>query len=112
MHELAVTQNILKTALEYAESAGARQITDIHLVIGELVSIVDDSVAFYWEIIAADTIAQHAHLHFERPAARLQCQDCKHIYHPEREFNCPICGSARVQFISGEEFYLDSIEIS
>lgn len=112
MHELAVTQNILKTALEYAEAAGAQQITDIHLVIGELVSIVDDSVTFYWEIIAADTIAQHAQLHFQRPPVQLQCQSCQHIYHPGQDFSCPICGSTHIQFVSGEEFYLDSIEIS
>ena len=57
MHELAVTQSTLDLALKYA---GGRRITAIYLVVGELSSIVDDSVQFYWDFISRDTLeAQH-----------------------------------------------------
>ena len=46
MHELAITENLLKIALEHAEKAGASSVTDLHVVMGELSSIVDDSVQF------------------------------------------------------------------
>ncbi len=41
MHELAITQRILEIALEHAGRAGARRITAIHLVVGDLSSVVD-----------------------------------------------------------------------
>ena len=49
MHELSVTENILKTSLEYADREHAVKVTAINLNIGQLSSIVDDSVQFYWE---------------------------------------------------------------
>ncbi len=113
MHELAVTQSILDLALKNAKQANATQVTDINLVIGKLSSIVDDSVQFYWELIAKDTICEKAILHFERIPARLLCQDCKIEYTLDSELTpCPSCGSNRVNILTGNEFRLESIEIN
>lgn len=112
MHELAVTQSILELALQHADQAQAKQITDLHIVMGELSSNVDDSVQFYWDIIAKGTLAEGARLHFRRVPAEFECQGCSQRYRPaEAELLCPNCGSTRVRIIAGEEFYLDSIDI-
>ena len=60
MHELPITQNILKIALRYGETSKASRITDLYLVIGQLTSIIDDSIQFYWPIISEGTIAENA----------------------------------------------------
>ncbi|MBL8079532.1 MAG: hydrogenase maturation nickel metallochaperone HypA [Anaerolineales bacterium] len=112
MHELAVTQSILKIAIDHAEQANAKQITDLHIVMGELSSMVDDSIQFYWEIIAKDTIAQKAQLHFRRVPAELQCVICSEKYHPtNEELICPKCGNAGAKILSGEEFFLETIDV-
>lgn len=112
MHELAVTENILNIATKHAQQANAVRVTDIHIVIGALSSIVDDSVQFYWDFISEGSICAGAKLHFSRVPARLTCQDCGHTYTLESELSpCPQCGSIKVKVISGEEFWLDSIEI-
>lgn len=112
MHELAVTESILSIAGRHARQAEATRVTDIHLVIGQLSSIVDDSVQFYWDIISAGTICAGARLHFQRISAELRCTDCGHSYTLSDELKlCPQCGSASVRVVSGEEFWLDSIEI-
>ena len=112
MHELVVTENILEIALKHAKQAEAVKVTNIHLVIGSLSSIVDDSVSFYWNLISEDTICQNAQLHFKRIPAQLECIECGNAYSIENGLSpCPNCGSAKVKVISGEEFYLDSIEI-
>ena len=76
MHELPITQNILKIALKYASQSGATRITDLYLVIGQLSSVIDESIQFYWPIISENTIAQDAILHFKRIPARLECIQC------------------------------------
>jgi hydrogenase nickel incorporation protein HypA/HybF len=112
MHELAITESILQIATRHAQQAEASRVTDIHIVIGKLSSIVDDSVQFYWDMISEETICAGAVLHFERRPAKMACQDCGSNYTLEGELVlCPQCGSARVKVISGEEFFLDSIEI-
>ncbi len=112
MHELAVTESILNIADRHAREAQATRVTDIYIVIGKLSSIVDDSVQFYWDIISEGTICAKATLHFERIPAKMVCMDCGNSYTLAGELTlCPQCNSARVQVVSGDEFWLDSIEI-
>ena len=112
MHELSVTESLLNIALQHAEKAGAKRVTDLHIVIGELASMVDDSIQFYWDIIAKDTIAEQATLHFRRVPAQLQCMTCFEKYHPtDRELACPKCNGVNTKIIAGEEFRLESIDV-
>lgn len=112
MHELPVTQSILEIALRHAEKSNAKRITDLYLVMGELATLVDDSIQFYWDIIAEGTIAQGAQLHFRRVPAELQCMACFTKYHPkDKELHCPQCGSVGAKIIAGEEFSLEAIDV-
>jgi hydrogenase nickel incorporation protein HypA/HybF len=112
MHELAVTENILSIAVRHATQANAVRVTSLQLVIGQLSSLVDDSVQFYWDMISAGTLCEGARLHFERRPAKLQCLDCAQTYALQGELtDCPNCHSARIKVVSGEEFYLDSLEV-
>lgn len=113
MHELPITQSILEIALRHAESADAARITDLYLVIGQLSSVIDDSVQFHWEILSQGTIAEGSRLHFERIPAKLVCNDCGDEYMLEDGtlIPCPQCNSFQVKVVEGEEFRLDSIEI-
>jgi hydrogenase nickel incorporation protein HypA/HybF len=113
MHELAITQSILEIALRHAETAHAVKITDLYLVIGQLSSVIDDSVQFHWEILSQGTIAEGSRLHFERVPAKLTCTDCGNSYMLEDGtlIPCPQCSSFHVNVVEGEEFRLDSIEI-
>jgi hydrogenase nickel incorporation protein HypA/HybF len=112
MHELSVTESLLKIAVEHAEKADAERVTDLNIVIGDLASMVDDSIQFYWDIIAKDTIAEGATLHFRRVPAELQCNTCGEKYKPtDKELVCPKCGGVGAKIITGEEFFLESINV-
>lgn len=112
MHELSVTESILQIALRYARQNEAKKVTALHLVIGRLASIIDDSVQFYWDIISQDTLCEGSQLHFERVPAKMRCLACNHEFTLDDELSpCPSCHSAQVNVISGDQFYLDSIEI-
>jgi hydrogenase nickel incorporation protein HypA/HybF len=112
MHELAVTQSILDICLRHADAGHASKITDINLVIGQFSSIVDDSVQFYWDMIADGTIAKGAVLHFNRIPGEMTCRTCGHVFQPtDRDFVCPSCGSLAVRITRGEEFRVESIDV-
>jgi hydrogenase nickel incorporation protein HypA/HybF len=113
MHELSITQNILEIALRHGQKAKAKNITGIHLRIGQLSSVIDESVQFYWDMIAEGTLAEGAQLHFNRIPAQLKCEDCGQFYtlSGNQLDLCPNCDSAKVKIITGKEFQLESIEI-
>ncbi len=112
MHELSVTESILEISEKHARQSNAARVVGINIVIGKLSSIVDDSVQFYWDIISKDSICFGAKLNFERKAAVLHCNTCSKDYEIVTSMQpCPYCGSPDITVISGEEFYVDSIEI-
>ena len=113
MHELPATRGMLEVALEAARDAGAVRIREIHLVVGDLTSMVDDSVQFYFDILAVDTIAEGARLVFLREPALLTCHACGHregVTPPLRP-SCPRCDSLRLEVTGGRAFRVDSLEI-
>ena len=112
MHELAVTESIVDIVCRHAEQAKAQRVFSIHLVIGELSSIVDDSVQFYFDYLSQDTLASGAELAFERLAVSLRCAACGREWQPDTaDWTCPACRVARAQIVAGREFYVDSIEV-
>jgi hydrogenase nickel incorporation protein HypA/HybF len=112
MHELAVTESILEIATQTAKEHAATKVTDIYLRLGQLSSIVDESVQFYWDIISQGTLAEGAELHFTHVPARLRCKDCGTEFELTEELTpCPACQSITLEIIQGEEFQVDSIEI-
>ena len=112
MHELSVTENLLEIALRYGREAGATAVTDLFVVIGELSTIVDESVQFYWDIVSEGSPAAGSTLHFRRIPGRLGCRACGHTYSPREDLPCPACGGVDIDILAGEEFYLEAIEIA
>ena len=112
MHELSVTESLLEITLRHAKSANARQVTGLHIAIGKLASIIDDSVQFYWDIIAKGTIAEGARLYFKRIPVELECLSCHNQYlPPDNDFSCPSCASTLIKVIAGEEFDLEALDV-
>jgi hydrogenase nickel incorporation protein HypA/HybF len=112
VHELSVTESILEIALRHASLANASRVTGIYLVVGQLSSIVDDSVQFYWDMISEGTLCAGARLHFDRRPALLACLSCGARYTINGELMaCPECSSEQVRVLSGDDFRVASIEI-
>ena len=110
MHELPITEGILKIA---TEAAAGRPITTIHLVVGELSSIVDDSVQFYFDMLSRGTLAESAALNFQRLPATATCSDCGLLFGVKAPLvpECPHCGGAHLAITGGRELRVESIEV-
>lgn len=112
MHELSVTESILEIVQRHAQQAGAKSITRIRLVIGDLSSIVDDSVQFYFDFLSQNTLAAGAKLEFERVPTMVTCSACEHTWEPSTvDWTCPQCAQMQARVVAGQEFYVDSIEV-
>ncbi|NBD36391.1 MAG: hydrogenase maturation nickel metallochaperone HypA [Chloroflexi bacterium] len=113
MHEMAVTEDIMRIVTEHAAQAGAEQITDIHLVIGDMSSFVDDSIQFYFDLLSPETVAEGATLHFHRVEIRFRCRACGAEFSPDgMDWRCPKCDALGGKVIAGKEFYVESIEVT
>jgi len=112
MHELSVTESVLRIVLNHAQQAGAQRVVHVNLVLGELSSIISDSVQFYWDLVAEGTEAEGAELHFRQIQAELRCMACGTTF-PLKSDNwlCPQCGSAQVGVVTGDQFLVESIEV-
>ena len=112
MHELSITQSLVDLVLEHAARAGGGRVTDVHLRLGSLSSVVADSVQFYWDIFTQGTSAAASQLHFLHIPARFNCKECGHEFVPAGEnFDCPSCAGAHVRLIAGDDFQLEAIDV-
>jgi len=109
MHELAVTESVLKIATEHA---GAQRIISVTLVIGDMSSFVDDSIQFYFDLLTPGTLAEGAQLHFKRIAIQFCCRSCGEEFEPRgMDWACPKCSALGGAVIAGKEFYIESIVV-
>lgn len=113
MHELAATESILNIALDAARIAGARRVRSVDVVVGDLSSMIDESVQFYFDLLSRDTPAAGAALHVRREPAIVTCVDCGASYDvtPPLLPACERCGGHGIRVTGGREFYVESIEV-
>ena len=114
IHELAVTENILKIVLEYAQKNEARQVISIDIRVGELRDFLEDWMQWYFDHLSENTIAAGGKLNVKRSPTTFKCDQCEETFAVDllqQELLCPSCGSGQVELISGREFYIESIGV-
>ncbi len=130
MHELSVSSAIVDTAIRHA---AGRPVTVVSVRIGSLRQVVADSLAFYFEIVSRDTLADGAELEIEHVTALMQCRVCDHEWDPAPPpleidaevplaagagmpvlpvFRCPACEASGARVLRGDELEVESIEVS
>jgi hydrogenase nickel incorporation protein HypA/HybF len=109
MHELSVATAVVNTACKHADG---RPVSLVSVRVGKLRQVVPDSLRFYWEIVARDTICERAQLELIEINARLACGGCGREWEPlYPAFRCPECASGDVVVLAGEELEVDYIEV-
>src|SRR3989337_2949832 len=112
MRELQVTKFILGKVLLKARESNAKHIKPLHLLLGEISELDQGSIQKNWQELSKGTPAESAQLHFRRITAEVQCMSCFQKYHPRSgKILCPYCGSVGAKILSGEAFYLESLDL-
>lgn len=109
MHELSLSSAIVNTVVKHAQG---RRVTLVSLRVGRLRQVVPETLAFYFEFVARDTVCAGARLEQELIDARLRCRPCGREWAIEiPAFRCPTCGGSEVEIAAGDEFEVESIEV-
>jgi hydrogenase nickel incorporation protein HypA/HybF len=109
VHELSVSCAVVETAVRHA---AGREVTRVRLRVGALRQVVPDSLGFYFEIVARDTVCAGAALEQELIPARLRCADCEIDWAADAPaFRCPSCAGANVTVEQGDELEVESIDV-
>ena len=75
------------------ENGGYYKVIRINLVVGELSSIIDDCVQFYFDFLSSDSMANGATLSFTRIPMQVRCRNCGLSFSPDKSsWICPQCG--------------------
>jgi hydrogenase nickel incorporation protein HypA/HybF len=115
MHELAVTEGILKVVLRHAAMNGASQVVGVGLRIGELSDLADEWLQRYFDYLSRDTIAAGARIRIERTPVVFRCETCGETFTVKlsemKEVACPDCGPGKAVLVSGREFTVQQIEV-
>jgi len=111
LHEVSLMKNILKIAGDAALSrGGGGKVTLVHLRIGEMSGVCEESLRFAFQVLNAGTVCEGAGLGIERVPIRVTCRRCGAEYHPEEfTFVCRECGSPKLNIDSGREMEIDYI---
>lgn len=110
MHELSVTKSILRIV---DEAAAGNRVVLVRLRVGDLASIVDDSLEFYFKILSRGTLAEGARLELKRVRARASCGVCQNSFEVRLPLpdSCARCRSTDLTISGGTEFLVESIEV-
>ena len=112
MHELALTESILKIVVSEGKKSGASRVLSIKLKLGEYSDVIPHYITQYFGIVSRGSIAENASIVVERIPASVLCRSCGYEGAVDRKvIKCPKCGSDDLKMLSGREFYVDSIEL-
>lgn len=112
MHELSVVESMVSIVLKHAQMNRASKVSRINLVLGEMSTVMEEPVSFYFDIISRETAAEGAELSFRRTPLVARCRDCgKEFRVEEYNFKCPHCAGNDTEIVSGREFQVESIEV-
>ena len=112
MHELAITEGIVETAIPAAQSGGAERILEIRLKIGELSGVFPEYIEEYLQVVTKGTIAEGAKLKVEKIPVSIICGSCDFEGPIDRKnAKCPDCAGTDFKITGGREYYVDSLEV-
>ena len=110
MHELSLTEGILRIVASEQKKSGFSRVLEIDLKIGEYSGIVPGCMEEYFPLVSKGTAAEGAKLRMEMLPAAFTYTDCGWSgpirKHTDR---CPNCESTAIRMTAGREFFVENL---
>jgi hydrogenase nickel incorporation protein HypA/HybF len=115
MHELPITESILKIVLKQAQANNVWKVRAIHLKVGRLSDLEDEWIQRYFDYLSKGTVAEGARIKIERTPIIMLCTACSASYEWEvskiGDAICPACGGRSSTLLSGREYTIKEMEV-
>ncbi len=110
MHELSLSQNIVRTVLN-ASGAEKNQICAIAIEVGALSAVNVSSLEFCMRLTLQQRGMEKTEVQITSIPARVRCE-CGLVYEPEDVFApCPDCGSFERTVLEGTDVNIPYVEV-
>lgn len=113
MHEANFTSEIVHTILSELEKVPAGKPKFVKVVVGEMLHLVPVSVGMHFDSLVRGTRLEGTTLELQEAPVRIQCGACGREGGVEDHhlLMCDSCGSLEVKLLSGNEIWIDSIQL-
>jgi hydrogenase nickel incorporation protein HypA/HybF len=109
MHELGIAQEIVAIVAAHARES---RVTRVVLEIGRHAMILPDAIRFCFDLCSEGTVAEGAQLEIREIPGRARCRECGEEFALEQPFGLCDCGSAELQWLTGDEIKVKEMEIA
>lgn len=114
MHEVSIALGMIEELTRIARENNAKKIINIKLKIGKMSGIVTDSLKFAFDAIKLEhPLLSSSEILIDEVPLVYECNDCKITFNTDNFYfpSCPDCDSDNLKLISGEEQYIENVEI-
>jgi hydrogenase nickel incorporation protein HypA/HybF len=112
MHELGIASSVLQEARQEARRHPGARLRKVRLRVGEFSGVNPEALSFAFEVLVRDSKLEPLELEIESCVRRQHCPGCEQTFTvADYDLNCPSCGTADTQFVSGDELELASLEM-
>ena len=109
MHELGIAQEVVRIAIE---GCGGARVKRVVVEVGKLSAILPDALRFCFELAARETPLEGAALDIVEVPGRARCRECGGVVELVKPFGECACGSSDLEWLSGEELRVKSLEVT
>jgi len=111
MHEIAIVSSLFEIINRKIEEHAIESISRVCLKVGEMAAIEPMTLTACFEMLAEGTPVQGAVLAIDILPVMARCPPCATLFRViQHQFVCPTCCGDTVEFVSGKELYIDSME--
>ena len=110
MHEFSLVKKEVQRALA---KLNGKKVTKVRFLLGRLAHGTPESIREAFKIAAKDTALSGARIEVVTVEPKVKCNSCGKSFSVAKEINlsCPSCSSKSNELISGQECFIENIEV-
>jgi len=113
MHEITLCQRAVELMESYAQQNHARRVTAVWLEVGAFSCVEISALAFCFDLVCRETLAEGCQLHIHQQEAECWCHDCQQYVTllTQKVRLCPHCHGSHLRIVADDGMQIKRMEI-